>query len=221
MEHQRSEVEMLNRFKRPSAAMVVACAGVFLGLAGTGFAAVNYAQNANHVDGKNAFTSHRSNDYVAGGLVATYPGGRLKGKLAHRFLADTPTSAPFRQQFDVTDGDAAGTANTVLTTGVGTLTATCADRDPATGAENPASQVTFAAPEGQPVDVVGRAGTDPAVVGADGKATITLGKTDTFEFVAGTDETHQVLIEGAVRHDGVGTPDAKCTVYGTGIESTP
>jgi hypothetical protein len=211
---------MIHKFKRPSPAMLVACAALFVALGGTGYAAVSYARNASHVDGKNAFTSHRSNDYVAGGLVATYPGGRLEGKLAHRFLADTPTSKPFRVQYDVTDG-ATGTANTVMTTGIGTLTATCDDKNPAAGVENPATQLTFGNDSGQPLDVIAREGSEPVVVGANGKATITLGKTDTFEVVAGTDDTHQVLLEGAVRQDGTDTADAKCTVYGTGIELAP
>jgi hypothetical protein len=211
---------VIKKLKRPSPAMLVACVALFAALGGTGYAAVNYARNASHVDGKNAFTSHRSNDYVAGGLVATYPGGRLEGKLAHRFLADTPTSKPFRAQYDVTDG-APGEANAVMTTGIGALTATCEDKNPAAGIENPASQVAFGNDAGQPLDVVGRAGTDPLVVGTDGKATLTLGQTDSCEFIAGIDETHQVLIQGVVRHDGAGTADAKCTVYGTGIELAP
>lgn len=208
-------------FKRPSPAMLVACIALFVALGGTSFAAVNYARNAGKVDGKSAFRASRSTNTVAGGLVATYRGGHLKGQLAHRFLAETPLGRPFGKAMEVAD-NAASVAVPVLNTGsLGTLTATCADQSPRVGLEDPVSTVSFVNSSGQLINVAKRVGVAQPEIGTQANGTVAsveIRGSNTFEFQLNYRGTG-VLIEGVVRQDGARTPAANCLVYGMSLQS--
>jgi hypothetical protein len=208
------------RFKRPSPAMLVASIALFVALGGTSFAAVNYARNAGKVDGKDAVKSSRSLDKAAGNLVATYPGGHLKGRIANKFLGESTLARPFGHAFEVVD-NAASAPVTIGNTGkLGTLTATCADQAPRAGIEDPISTVSFVNSSGQLINVAKRVGVAAAEIGTQANGTVasvTVRGSNTFEFdinLSGTD----VLIEGVVRQDGASTAAANCLVYGTSLQ---
>ncbi len=208
-------------FKRPSPAMLVACTALFVALGGTSFAAVNYARNAGKVDGKSAFKASRSTNKVAGGLVATYPGGRLKGQLAHRFLAETPLGRPFGKAMEVADNLASVPSAVVNTGSLGTLTATCADQAPRAGIEDPVSTISFTNSSGQLINVAKRVGIAQAEIGTQANATVSsveVRGSNTFEFQINLGGTG-LLIEGVVRQDGARTPAANCLVYGTSVQA--
>ena len=209
------------RFKRPSPAMVVASVALFVALGGTSIAAVNYARNAGKVDGKNAFKASRSTKKVAGGLVATYPGGRLKGKIAHRFLADTPLGTPIGRALEVTDNAASTPVKVAGLEGLGALTATCADQAPRAGLEDPESTISFANSSGGIVNAATRVGVNPATISQSQNGTVTsvvVRGSNTFEFILNAGG-RDVLVEGVVRQDGARTPAANCLVFGTALQS--
>jgi hypothetical protein len=209
------------RFKRPSPAMLVACVALFVALGGTSVAAVNYARNAGKVDGKDAVKSSRSLGKAAGNLVATYPGGRLKGRIAHKFLADTPLARPFGHALEVVDNAASAPVSISDAGGLGTLTATCADQAAKPGVEDPVSTLSFVNASGTLINVAKRVGVNPAQIGIQQNGTVsslTVRGSNTFEFnvnLLGTD----LLIEGVVRQDGSGSAAANCLVYGTAVRS--
>jgi hypothetical protein len=199
--------------------MVVACIALFVAMGGTSMAAVNYARNASHVDGKNAYKSSRSRDTVAGGLVATYPGGRLKGQIAHRFLAETPVQHPFGRALDVAD-NATSIPVKLTGTGIGNLVTTCSDQAPRPGVEDPVSVVGFQNTTSGVVNVAKRVGPNHADIGvaeAGTTSSVTVAGSNTFEFIVGIGGT-EVLIEGVVRQDGARTAAAGCLAYGTAVE---
>jgi hypothetical protein len=72
------------------------------------------------------------------------------------------------------------------------------------GVESPVTEVSFGGAAS--LHVVGRVGTGPAVSASGGKASLPIQGTDTFQFIAGTDGVHQVLVEGAVQLARVGNP---------------
>src|SRR3712207_666641 len=88
------------RIKRPSPAMAVAVVALVMSMTGGAIAAVNYAQNAGKVDGYDAVKAKSSNRKAAGNLVATYPGGKLKGKLPFRFLSGAASQGDLEQLQD-------------------------------------------------------------------------------------------------------------------------
>jgi hypothetical protein len=209
------------RFKRPTPAMLVACIALFVALGGTSFAAVNYARNAGKVDGKDAVKSSRSRDKAAGNLVATYPGGHLKGQVAHKFLAETPLARPFGRALAVADNAASAPVIIGALPSVGALTATCADQAARPGVEDPVSTISFVNGSGNLVNVAKRVGVQAAEIGITPSGTVAsvvVRGSNTFEFnlnLSGTD----VLVEGVVRQDGAGSAAANCLVYGTVLES--
>ena len=209
------------RVKRPSPAMLVACVALFVALGGTSVAAVNYARNAGKVDGKDAVKSSRSTSKAAGNLVATYPGGRLKGKIAHKFLGETPLGRPFGKAQDVADNAASVPAGLTGTGALGPLTATCADQAARPGVEDPISTISFVNTSGQTINVAKRVGVNPIEIGIQQNGTVAsvvIRGSNTFEFIVNLGGT-TTLIEGVVRQDGAGSPAASCLVYGASIQS--
>jgi hypothetical protein len=207
--------------KRPSPAMVVACIALFVALGGTSIAAVNYARNAGKVDGKDAVKSSRSTKKAAGNLVATYPGGHLKGKIGHKFLAETELARPFARYSEVVDNAASAPAPLTDTGVIGSLTATCGDQAAKPGVEDPVATITFIDDSGAPINLTKQVGVNQPVVGGLQNGTVTsvvIRGSNTFEFRANLFGT-VTLIEGVVRQDGSGGPDARCLVYGTATQA--
>jgi hypothetical protein len=204
-------------FKRPSPAMVVACVALFVALGGTSVAAVNYARNAGKVDGKDAVKSSRSLKHAAGKLVATVSSGSLKGQIANKHLAETPLARPFAQYLSVVDNAAGAPVRLADTGRVGTLTATCSDQAAKPGVEDPVATVSFVDDSGGAINVSKRIGVNPAEVGGLQNGTVsslTIRGSNTFEFDANLFGA-VTQVQGVVRQDGSGTPDAHCLVYGT------
>jgi hypothetical protein len=208
--------------RRPSPAMVVACIALFVALGGTGIAAVNYARNAGKVDGKSAFKASRSRAKVAGGLVATYRHGVLKGQIAHRFLAETPLGRPFGRALDVADNAQSVPVPLVDTGALGSLTTTCTDQNPSPGIEDPESTIAFSNQTSSVINVATRIGAAGPTIGTAAPGTqssVTIRGSNTFEFQVNLIGT-QVLVEGVVRQDGARSPAASCLVYGTSLQVT-
>jgi hypothetical protein len=204
-------------FKRPSPAMVVACVALFVALGGTSVAAVNYARNAGKVDGKDAVKSSRSLKTAAGNLVAAVSSGHLKGQIANKHLAETPLARPFAQYLGVVDNAAGAPVRLADTGTVGTLTATCSDQAAKPGVEDPVATISFVDDSGGAINVAKRIGVNPAEVGGLQNGTVsslTIRGSNTFEFDANLFGA-VTQVQGVVRQDGSGTPDAHCLVYGT------
>ena len=208
--------------RRPSPAMVVACIALFVALGGTSIAAVNYARNAGKVDGKSAFKAKRSRGKVAGDLVATYPGGALKGQIPNRFLAQVPQNAMFGRALEVADNAASVPVTLADTGALGSLTTTCADQAARPGLEDPESTISFLNQTSAIVNVATRVGSAPPTItqAAPGTAaSVTVRGSNTFEFNA-NQGGHDVLVEGVVRQDGSRTPAATCLVYGQSLQAS-
>jgi hypothetical protein len=208
------------KLRIPSPAMGVALLALFVALAGTAFAAVNYATNAGAVDGKSAVANGASRSAAAGRLVATQKTGDAKGTIASKYLdlrsyARAGTST-FGKAFDVVD-NATGALTPIGTIpGVGALTAQCLDQNAKVGVEDPATTVTFANSAGDAVNLSRTIGTSVPVV-----ASMPNGTQDTFT-ISGSN-TFQLHLErkgvnylatGVVRQDGRNTPTASCLIYG-------
>jgi hypothetical protein len=206
--------------KRPSPAMVVACVALFVALGGTSVAAVNYARNAGKVDGKSAVKSSRSLKSAAGNLVAAISSGRLKGQIANKHLAETPRARPFAQYLAVSDNAASAPVRLADTGTVGSLTATCSDQSAKPGVANPVATIAFVDDSGGAINIAKRIGIAPAEVGALQNGTVssvTIRGSNTFEFDANLFGA-VTQVQGVVRQDGSGTPDAHCLIYGTSMQ---
>jgi hypothetical protein len=207
--------------KRPSPAMVVASIALFVALGGTSIAAVNYARNAGKVDGKDAVKSSRSLERAAGNLVATYAHGRLKGQIAHKFLAGTPLDRPFGRYLEVADNAASAPVTLSDTGRLGSLTLTCGDEARKPGIEDPVSTISFVNDSGALINVTKRVGNGQASVGTLQNGTVSsvvVHGSNTFEFNVNLSGT-VTLVDGVVRQDGPGSPEGHCLAYGTAIET--
>lgn len=202
----------------PSPSMGVALTALTISLSGTAVAAASYASNAGKVDGRDAVSAKASTNSAAGNLVATNTTGLDKGKIPSKFLAGVMRGEAdsFARLADVTDNQTdVATAMTTIP-GLGTLTATCGDQNPAAGVEDPITRLTFANITGQPVNFVRSVGITtptivvlPANVGSD----VNIGGSNTFSIWVQRNGVHY-LLDGVVRQDGRGTPAAQCLVYG-------
>jgi hypothetical protein len=208
------------KLRIPSPAMGVALLALFVALAGTAFAAVNYATNAGAVDGKSAVSDGASRSSAAGKLVATQKSGDAKGTIASKYLdlrsyARASTST-FGKSFDVVD-NATGALTPIGTIpGVGTLTAQCVDQNTKAGVEDPATTVAFSNGAGDAVNLARTVGSGVPVI-----ASMPNGTQDTFTITgSNTFQLHlerkgvNYLATGVVRQDGRNTPAASCLIYG-------
>ena len=205
------------RLTRPSPAMMVASAALFISLGGTSVAAVSFAKNAGKVDGKDAVYSGTSLSKAAGDVVATNRTGPDKGKIPAKFLADVPTTQAFGRAFEVADNATGAQEVFGGAEGVGTFTANCADQNARPGIEDPISTLTFTNTSGEAINLTQRRGNDDATIqplAAGTVANLTIGGSNTFEYQIQRGSTN-LLINGTVRQDGRGQGAAFCLVYGT------
>jgi hypothetical protein len=200
--------------------MGVALLALFIALAGTAFAAVNYATNAGAVDGKSAVADGTARSTAAGRLVATQKSGDAKGTIASKYLdlrsyARGATST-FGKAFDVTD-NATGAVTPIGTIpGVGSLTAQCLDQNARVGVEDPATTVTFANSAGDNVNLSRTIGSEVPVVAGLATATqhtFTINGSNTFQLHLERKGVNY-LATGVVRQDGRNTATASCLIYG-------
>ena len=216
------------KLKRPSPAMVVALVALVMSMTGGAIAAVNYAQNAGKVDGYDAVKAKSSNNKAAGNLVATYPGGKLKGKLPFRFLsgaasqsalADVAARARDGMDFTSVSDNAETTQKTLIDLDLGELRISCVDQNANTGVENGGTRVTVTNDSGGQTAIARRLGTAQLVF-----ETLENGSSDSF--VVGQENTftvqlagpgRTVLVEGAARQRSENTPDGACEVWATAL----
>src|SRR5439155_18164752 len=95
----------------PSPSLVISIIALVMAGTGSAVAAVNFARNAGHVDGKSAVSARSSLRHAAGKLVATKRGGRERGKIPSKFLGGVfvGSAARFGTTTPVVDnGTAAG-----------------------------------------------------------------------------------------------------------------
>lgn len=220
------------RLKRPSPAMVVALIALVMSTTGGAIAAVNFARNAGKVDGYDAVRAASSNNKAAGNLVATYPGGKLKGKLPFRFLSGAASTGSVAavadamargkntaQLIEVVDNSAT-TATTVIDLELGAFQVSCFDQANQTGQEDAATRVTLTNASGTGMNLSRRVG-----VAAPTIATLENGTSHTFD--VGGQNTFSVqlqgtggktvLVEGTARQINQDTADSQCAVWATAV----
>ncbi len=204
----------------PSPAMVVALVALVVASSGTAVAAVTYARNAGAVDGRSAVGSGATRAQAAGRLVATNRTGPDRGRIDSRFLDLAGVAAgrteTFGRAFDVQD-NAQGAPEAIGTVpGLGTLTASCLDQNPAPGVEDPLTRIVFTNTSGEAVNLSRTVGAQPPEIGAVLNGTISqfnVGGSNTFELHLERRGLN-ALSSGVIRQDGRGGPAASCLVYG-------
>lgn len=202
----------------PSPSMAVALLALVLATTGTAVAAVNYAQNAGKVDGKDAVASSATLKQATGNLVATASKGENRGKVPGKFVSDVMRGGAdsFARSAAVTDN-----ANDVATAigsipGLGTLSASCFDQNQRVGVEDPATTLTFGNTGSIPVNLSRTVQGQNLVITTVAPNTtnaFTIGGSNTFRLHLEKSGINYVF-EGVVRQDGRNTPDARCLVYG-------
>lgn len=207
------------KLSTPSPAMIVASIALFVALGGTSVAAVSYARNAGKVDGKDAVSASSTNRKAAGNLVATNRSGDDRGKLPGKFVADVARSSQFGRAYEVADNQVIAPAPVATVSGVGTLTASCADQAvQRAGVEDPRSDIAFVNQSGGTINVARSVGTGEALVGALANGAglpIAVAGSNTFFYHLQTVQGVNILINGVVRQDGRGAAAASCLVFGT------
>ena len=183
---------------------------------GSAMAAVNFARNAGAVDKKSAVGASSSLNRAAGKLVATSKGGKNKGQVPYKFLADVANADSFAVPFQVQD-NAAGANVALDTTSFGRFEASCRDESSRSGVENPSTVITFASTSTLPMNVARRVGNGNGTVKLLAPGTIdsfTIPASNTFEYHLQQNQTH-VLIQGAVRQDRPNNATGACLVWGS------
>jgi hypothetical protein len=208
------------KIRMPSPAMVVALIALVLASTGTAVAAVTYARNAGAVDGQSAVSAGSSLARAKGRLVATARGGTNAGRIPGKFLGDVSRAEAFGRSIEVTD-NAAGAAVPVVgageTNGLATVAVACGDQSPAAGVENPATTVTITNTSGVVVNAARRVGVTAVQVSAFAAGTVdqfVINGSQTFE-VHLQGKGVNVIVEGAVRQDGLNSGGASCLAFGT------
>jgi hypothetical protein len=220
------------KVKRPSPAMVVALIALVMSTTGGAIAAVNYAKNSNKVDGYDAVAAKSSNNKAAGNLVATYPGGALKGKLPFRALSGAASQGDLDRLSEIVARGRNGvrlipvadnsvtTAETAIDLELGNFQVSCFDQAEKAGTENAATRVTITNHSGVPMNLSRRVGVaGPVIVTLENGTndTFDVGQQNTFEVQLQGTGNKTVLVEGTARQVGQGTADSSCAVWATAI----
>ena len=215
------------KFKLPSPAMVVALVALTVAMTGTAFAAVNYATNAGAVDGKSAVADGASAKAATGRLVATQRKGAEKGTIAQRYLdvggLARGTTATFGRAIQLIDNASLAPAPIGNVTGLGALTATCADESATVGRLDPPTTITFANTSGDAVNFARTvAYTSTSIV------PMPNGTTQGFKISGSQPFTMHIeragtnyVVNGVVRQDGRNAASAQCVVYGVALTIPP
>jgi hypothetical protein len=205
------------RISRPSPAMAVASVALFVSLGGTSVAAVNFARNADKVDGKDARGASVTLSQAAGDVVATERSGPNKGRIPGKFVSGVARTRTFGRSDQVADNAQGAPVPIATASGLGTLTAQCVDQNGTPAVEDPATVIAFTNQSGQTINLTKRVGVGDGAVQAVANATLSglnVAGSNTFEVhveLAG----QNLIISGVVRQDGRGTAAASCLVYGT------
>lgn len=205
---------------RPSPAMVVAIIALIMAMTGSAVAAVSFATNAGAVDGKSAVAGGSLRSQAAGKLVATKASGPERGRIDGKFLdlsaAVRGTARNFGRSFNVVDNQALAPAEIGSVPGIGIVTASCIDQNPAAGVLDPLTTLVFANSSGEAVNLSRQVGVNPHVIAALPSGTthtFSIGASNAFQLHLERRGTNYV-VNGVVRQDGRGTAGAACLVYG-------
>jgi len=206
--------------RKPSPSLVISIIALVMASTGSAVAAVNFARNAGHVDGKSAVSARSSLRHAAGKLVATKRGGTNRGQIPGKFVAGVVhgDAVRFSRSTPVID-NGAGAAVDLAFAGGGKLTATCRDQSTKAGKENPSTTITFSNLSPTPLNSARTIGGGDAGVGVlapGGTSQFKIDGSNTFSYQlerAG----RQVLIDGVVRQNAPNSADAACVVYGAAV----
>ena len=220
------------KIRRPSPAMTVAVIALVMSMTGGAIAAVNFAQNAGKVDGKDAVKAGAGEKKRAGNLVATYNRGKNRGKMPLRVIA----GAASRKSVDRLSGivargrngaelipvadNAVTAAQTLVNLELGNLQVSCADQQNQAGTENASTRLGITNHSGGPINLSRRLGNGTPVITTLENGIVenfTVGQENTFSVQLQGPPDKTVLIEGTARQVGQGTDDSACAVWATAI----
>ena len=215
------------KLKLPSPAMVVALIALAVAMSGSAVAAVTFARNAGAVDGKSAVADGAALKTAAGRLVATQHKGAGKGTIAQKYLdlsglAHGSTST-FGKATPLLDNQTIAPAGIGDVPGLGNLSATCQDENPAAGRLDPDTTITFANTSGDTVNFA-------RTVNYSGTVIAPMPNTTTQSFKISGSQPFTMHIEragpnyvvnGVVRQDGRNAASAQCVVYGVALTIPP
>ena len=220
------------KLKRPSPAMTVAVIALVMSMTGGAIAAVNFAENAGKVDGYHAVKAGSGEKKRAGKLVATYPGGKARGKLPFRALSGAASKGSVDRLSEivargrngallipVTD-NATTAAQTLINLELGNLQVACTDQQDQPGTENAATRVSVTNHSGGAINFTREVGNGaPTIATLENGIvdTFTVGQENTFRLQLQGAPDKTVLVEGAARQTGQGTADSACAVWATAI----
>jgi hypothetical protein len=219
--------------RRPSPAMVVAVAALVMSMTGGAIAAVNFAQNAGHVDGYDAVKASKGGKgKAAGKLVATYKDGDNRGKLPLRIIAG---AASKKDLDNVSNAGAAGrngarlipvtdnqttAADTMIDLDLGALQVSCTDQQANAGVENASTEVSITNGSGSPMNLsrsVGNGAPTIATIDNGIVHSFNVPQENTFSIQLQGSNNKTVLVEGTARQIGQGTNDSSCAVFATAV----
>jgi len=206
------------RIKRPSPALVISIIALVMATTGTAVAGVSFVANAGKVDGKDAVASSATLRQAAGKLVATQRRGTDRGRIPGKFVADVMRGGAdsFSRPAEVQDN--AADVPTVIASipGLGSLSASCFDQNRNPGVEDRVGAMPCNSCSCVPVNVsrqIGGGNPDVFAQLQNTTSQATIGGSNSFRLHIERQGTNYVL-EGVVRQDGRGTPNASCLVYG-------
>jgi hypothetical protein len=207
--------------RKPSPALVISIIALVMATTGSAVAAVNFARNADHVDGKSAVSARATSRQAAGKLVATHRGGSDRGKIDAKFLGGVVTGAArsFARTTEVVDNSTTVPTDLAVVPGVGKLSVSCRDESNKAGTENPSTTITFSNLSGTVLSYARTVGGDDAAVGVLQPAAVSQFRIDganTFAYRL-TRGAKYILIDGVVRQDGLNSGAASCVVYGVAL----
>jgi len=208
------------KISRPQPATIISIVALVMASTGSALAAVDFARNAGAVDHKSAVGSGSTLSHTAGKLIATQAKGAGKGTIAQKYLdvggLASGTTSTFGKSFEVADNAASVPQTIGGIPGLGPLTATCLDQDPAVGVEDPQTTITFQNTSGDVVNQSRQIGGSNPLVNAVLNGTTSafnINGSSTFELHLERKGTNY-FVHGVVRQDGRGSNAASCLVYG-------
>jgi hypothetical protein len=212
--------------------MTVAVIALVMSMTGGAIAAVNFAQNAGKVDGKDAVKAGAGEKKRAGNLVATYKSGKKRGKLPLRVVAGAASENSVERLSDLVArgrngaeliavaDNAVTAAQTLINLELGNLQVSCADQQNQAGTENATTRIGITNHSGGAVNIARRLGGGEPVITtlADGIVeNFSVGQQNTFSVQLQGAGNKTVLVEGTARQIGQGTADSACAVWATAI----
>ena len=206
------------RVRKPSPSMVVSCVALVMASTGTAVAAVNYADNAGKVDGKDAVHAGAKLSQAAGDVVATNKSGTNRGKIPGKFLADVMRGGAdsFSRPAEVQDNAADVPDRDLVDPGARHAERLVLRPEPQRrdrGSRNHADVRQPVGRRGERRAADRRRQPERLRAADEHDLAVHVGGSNTFRLHIEKQGTNYV-IEGVVRQDGRGSPAASCLVYG-------